>query len=647
MVERREAPLQYDTVITAAPVEMPQKNVGGIMQKRQVRSALKLLLCLAALALSGCGGGGGGGGSGGAMGTGSTGSSYPLTLSTAPASLTATLVQGAAGLFTLQAHVTGTVSTTSTFYVVIDDTSGVFQPTKIYIGEMDSASAPTPYSDWLAELVTSTTLPVSEEKGTLNVRVCSDLSCTTVYGQTGIPYDFTVDADSNITTIAALPGALDWRTGGGDASRMSYVPITLDPSSFTVRWLQTDMEQLEPAGDVAGGSLLVTDSTDRLVAMMVPATEDASSPAVAAYGGLVTYSEIDGTPAWHENLMDSGGTQQEPGPPTISNGIIYTTQGPDIDNGGYSGDVSFTGLSARTGAVAFSTQIPDTFNQNYGVEGEGCGPGSPVVSGGVAFVNPGCISDGPFGSNPPMAIAAFDATSGQSLWTGSTAGGKKGTNVASDGNDLYYIVPLDTTQPTLTALSQANGAAQWQTTLAGDGAKYYHTPVLDGSGGAVVVTDTPGGAQISRYALVSGQLTWQITVSSIATVQAMAVANGTIYVGYDGTILALNLADGSTAWSWSAASYDKTTLNGLVVGTNVDSVIVTNGLLFVGTDRDMYAVDLSTHQTVWSLALPGYQMAISPSGMLYVVTSLDSNVSSSGGGSYIPSNQALMSVNLH
>lgn len=104
-----------------------------------------------------------------------------------------------------------------------------------------------------------------------------------------------------------------------------------------------------------------------------------------------------------------------------------------------------------------------------------------------------------------------------------------------------------------------------------------------------------------------------------------------IHVGYGDhlpggkvTIDALNLDDGSMAWSWSPPTSTDS------YGTGVNDVIATNNLLFVDTDIGIYAVDLSTHQTVWTLWVPGFQMAISPSGMLYVATSVAYSFQSGG-----------------
>lgn len=588
------------------------------------------VLILASL-LSSCGGGGGGGGAGSQGG----GNHYPLTLSMTPASLTATLAQGVSEQFTINAQVAGTVSTGNTVYVVIDDTSGVVQPDKITIAQ-NSATA------YVAWMVTSTTLPVGEDKGSINVKVCSDQSCGTVYGETNLPYDFTVESTSNDTAVAAFSGLSDWQTERGDAAQANYVPITVDPSRFTVRWLQSNMAQLLMAGIVPGASL-VTDSVDRLVIIGLPPTSDPNTLAPSD-GGLIAFSENDGSPVWHETLADSTGAQQENGPLSISNGTVYATQGPQIGER-FGGDVSFTGLNARTGAVVFQSLMADSGGVQL-IGNSGCGPGAPVAQSGMVLVSPGCITS----SEAAVPVTAFDAATGQALWTSSAQGGGVSATLALDGSDLYYIVPRGTGAPSLTALSQTNGAAQWQTTLADTAVlgSQYATPALDGMGGAILVADTSSGVTVDRYDLTSGQQAWTITIRSQSPiapgVQGLAVGNGMVYVAYgpgivvpgnSATVAALNVADGSTAWSWSPPASDY---------SSIRDVIATNNLLFVSTGTAVYAVDLTTHNVVWTLSVPGGAMAISPSGILYIVTSVDFKLES---GAYIQSDEALLSVNLH
>lgn len=588
--------------------------------------------------LSSCGGGGGSGSNGG--GDPGGGTKYPLTISATPSNLTATLLQGVSQPFTVNAQVAGTISTTGTVYVVFDDTSGVLQADKLQVSQSPNSS-----TTYIAQMVTSTTLAAGEDKGTINVKVCSDLSCGTIYGETNLPFDFTVESSSNATTLATLTGVSDWQTERGNVSQTSYVPVTLNPSSFSVRWLQTNMQQLVSASYIAGG-WLVTDSADRMVTIEVPASYNpgTSGEAVGGFGG---YSETDGSPVWHEVLTDSSGTQQQAGPLASAGGIIYTTQGPQI-GAQYGGNVTFTGLNAKTGAVLFQTPITNTFNIQM-TANEGCGPGAPLVDGTTVLVNPGCMPQSAYGSLGATPIAAFDGTTGQSLWTGGTQGGSIGTSIVSDGSFAYYIVPRDTGAPALTSLNQTNGAMQWQSTLA-DGVSYvYATPALDGSGGAILLANTQNGPLIDRYQLTSGQLDWHVTLPPqqlASEAQAIAVANGTIYLAYSDGLLtggntpavsALNLTDGSTAWSWSPPPSS-------TFGVRIYDLIATNNLLFVSTTNAVYAVDLTTHQTVWTLPAPGEAMAISPSGTLYVVTAVENYVNS---GLYTSSGQALLSVNLH
>ncbi|MFK5151181.1 hypothetical protein ACI4CU_27910, partial [Klebsiella pneumoniae] len=85
-------------------------------------------------------------------------------------------------------------------------------------------------TSYTAELITSTTLAVGEEKGNINVRVCSSTTCSTIYGETAVPYDFTVASATNTTAVSTLPGVGDWQTERGTSAQTSFVPVSLDPS---------------------------------------------------------------------------------------------------------------------------------------------------------------------------------------------------------------------------------------------------------------------------------------------------------------------------------------------------------------------------------------------------------------------------------
>ena len=90
-----------------------------------------------------------------------------------------------------------------------------------------------------------------------------------------------------------------------------------------------------------------------------------------------------------------------------------------------------------------------------------------------------------------------------------------------------------------------------------------------------------------------------------------ATAKGIVYAGSNApkSFDAIDEATGQVLWSWVPQSPD--------LGFH-RNVVVTDNLVFVSTDRAVYAIDLATHQPVWSYPVPG-MLAISGGGTLYIV----------------------------
>lgn len=88
-----------------------------------------------------------------------------------------------------------------------------------------------------------------------------------------------------------------------------------------------------------------------------------------------------------------------------------------------------------------------------------------------------------------------------------------------------------------------------------------------------------------------------------------AVAKGVVYAGSNNptSLDAIDEATGRVLWSWVPGPED------LSFHRNV---VVTDNLLFVSTDRAVYAIDLETRRPVWSYPVPG-MLAISGGGTLY------------------------------
>jgi outer membrane protein assembly factor BamB len=80
-------------------------------------------------------------------------------------------------------------------------------------------------------------------------------------------------------------------------------------------------------------------------------------------------------------------------------------------------------------------------------------------------------------------------------------------------------------------------------------------------------------------------------------------------------------ASGALLWSWSPPTSSETSY--------VGDVLLTNNLVFLSTNTTIYAIDTTTHQSVWSLPTSGY-LALSEYGVLYVVETVSGSTSTTG-----------------
>jgi outer membrane protein assembly factor BamB len=94
-----------------------------------------------------------------------------------------------------------------------------------------------------------------------------------------------------------------------------------------------------------------------------------------------------------------------------------------------------------------------------------------------------------------------------------------------------------------------------------------------------------------------------------------AYAGGTIYATNKSPMRleARSEASGTLLWSWGPPDGGEISY--------VGDVLVTNNLVFLSTNKTIYAIDTTTHQSVWSMPTSGY-LALSEYGVLYVVESV-------------------------
>jgi hypothetical protein len=123
------------------------------------------------------------------------------------------------------------------------------------------------------------------------------------------------------------------------------------------------------------------------------------------------------------------------------------------------------------------------------------------------------------------------------------------------------------------------------------------------------------GTNHDAFTINGGRIVcWNTTTPSIAWSQTAnyagqpTLANGVIYTLNGGTLDALNEQTGNSLWQWSPSG-------GGLTGT----MIATNSDLFVQTATTTYAIDLASHESVWSYPISG-ALTLSE-GELYVAGS--------------------------
>ena len=152
-----------------------------------------------------------------------------------------------------------------------------------------------------------------------------------------------------------------------------------------------------------------------------------------------------------------------------------------------------------------------------------------------------------------------------------------------------------------------------------NGYEYFGGPVLGSkrnaisfaggafSGHASSSTEQYDQRVLSSFDLAGRRYNWSTANRYLTT---PAVADGVLYAGRNmpSVLDAMDEATGKVLWSWFPPESSETIHR---------NIIVTRNLLFVSTDRAVYAIDLATRKSVWRYAEPG-ALALSADRTLYI-----------------------------
>lgn len=526
-----------------------------------------MLACALALSLAACGGGGSGDGGGSAPPVNPPPpppvvvTPPPYTLS--PSTFEASYVAGYPVEVNLTAKQTIPFVGIAYFKVLADG------------DVIDPVVALTPQADGSVgvRIRTSATAKPGLYTGNFTINVCSDPNCTAQLAGAPfkLPYSVEVIAPEggvqvfDLKALSALSGAPDWGTFQGNAQHTGYVPVTLDPKAFTARWKLSapavdGTQELLSTIATGGGRVYVSNGT--------------SFRKTGA--ALAAYNEADGKKAWSHSFEDL--TYPATNPPAYANGRVFAAAGAQHVT-------AMFGFDAASGNQLFKTPMssqwesylaPTVFNEN-------------VYTNGGTYGGLYSFSASTGAQNYFVDLEQYDG------WT-----------PAFDNQNMYsYMAGKLRVQEPLTGKVVAtieDPLYSW------NGYDTNSAPVV-GSGGIVYAGNLSNSADngIVAFDIVNKSVRWSAKGGFAGN---PAYADGYLFAANNVTdkLEVRKETDGTIEWSWAPPAGD---------AEFASDVLVTRNLVFVSTTRTTYAIDRSTHATVWSYKAGG-SLALSANGILYV-----------------------------
>jgi hypothetical protein len=452
-------------------------------------------------------------------------------------------------------------------------------PTSVYSQASDAASVfsaavavATSGNSYVFSLTVSTSIAPGHYANSVVLSLCSDASCTMPLAPASItvPYDVYVLSSSSAwagnhtTALTPWSGASDWTMYQGNAAHTGFVPVTLDPNSFSTRW------QGPTINDATGYSTN-------------PQTLTTSDGQIYIGYSNILYAlkESDSSQAWQYSFA----SLQFPSvnPPSVANGTVYVAAGQQ-------GSTYMFAFDAVDGSLVFKSAMSSQW-ENYL---------APTIGAQGVYTNAGTYG-GMYAFDFTGNLLFFENLPQTSQWT-----------PAVDGIHVYsYTGALSVVDP-------VTGAAQ--ATIA-DPSFTNYTYVIGGS----VVLGAPGSVFAANYenSFLNGGgigntlLDFDVNAQSVAWQvggdypTTPAYNAGTLYVANNNPMRLEARAEsgGALLWSWVPPQAGDTSF--------VSEVLLTNNMGFVSTNLAVYGIDLTTHKTVFSYPFIG-RLALSRNGVLYI-----------------------------
>ena len=409
-------------------------------------------------------------------------------------------------------------------------------------------------SQYRVNFTTAPTLEPGTHQGHLDFNVCSALrqdgSCRTVAkgSPISIRYALTVVARS----------ATAWNTFQGNEKHSGFVPVTLNPAKFTKAW-----EWSHPTGS-------------RLTAVALENGKVAFSDD-QYFAEQTTYviNKNDASPIWSHNFGYIYGLN----PPALKDNMLY------VAATGQSQETFLYAFDARTGSQAFKSPFGAQWEHYL----------APTIADGAVLTNGGTYG----------GVYSFSTTNGTQQWVHEGPQEDMLTPAVTPTDAFFYAYG------SLFDINRADGSVRFSIAdpnfslccymqiaapIVGTNAK--NVIALSGDQFSGMASSSEGGyyaRNLINFDLERRTIAWRTAKSYITN---PALANSTLFAGTlsSPTLDAISESDGSVKWSWTPKSGDTRFCR---------NVVATQNLIFASTDVAIYAIDIATHQTVWSAPYPG------------------------------------------
>ncbi|BCO29814.1 outer membrane protein assembly factor BamB [Rhodoferax lithotrophicus] len=395
--------------------------------------------------------------------------------------------------------------------------------------------------------------------GTVNLSVCATV-CNGFNGVSGspvkIPYTLTITAPVLLQPVLTASGLPEWETYQGNAAHTGFLPVTLNAGVFSARWSRDFGVPLSPA-TVANGKVFV------------------STPVYFGAATLYALSETNGSQVWAHNF----GSVPALNPPATYGGRVF------VATSGHA-DTFMWSFNADDGTQLFKAPFNAQWEHYL----------APTLLDGDA-----CFDGGYYGG-----MYCMYASSGATKWSVSLGQYDQWTPALDHTYAFAY------TGGTFSAINRSNGTVAFSVAdpaFNWNGYSINAAPVIASNNSVLVVNGTGKANHVIRYSISGRSESWRVGGNFL---NDPVVAAGKFYLSNQSVnqLEARDEPTGTLQWAWQPPLGETVSSNNL---------ILVNNLVFVGTSDATYAVDLTTHQTVWRVARSG-TLALSSNRVLYIVS---------------------------